>query len=372
MPQADPHTYQLYGSEFSYYTGKARAYLAYKGIPFEEHLATREIYKRIILPRVGWPVVPVIITPDDLTLQDTSDIIDFLEQRFPQPSVYPITPRQGLAALLMELFGDEWLKIPAMHYRWNHNFEFILGEFGRMSQPDLPPEQQIEAGRKTSAPFRGSLPMLGVTEQTINAIEASYEALLQDLDRHFQRYGFLFGSRPSIGDFGLFGPLYAHLFRDPASGDLMRRIAPAVADWVERLRNPDPKSGSFLPDDDVPDTLVPVLQRLSKEYLPVLTHTIDATQEWLKQHPTEDIPRAIGMHAFTLEQGTPREVTGERAIFPFDQWMAQRALSFYQQLSSSGKQQAETLLQRIGAEDLITMNIQRPLKRENFKLVRAE
>ena len=32
-------------------------------------------------------------------------------------------------------------------------------------------------------------------------------------------------SRPSIGDFGLVGPLYAHQYRDPASGDLITKAA---------------------------------------------------------------------------------------------------------------------------------------------------
>ena len=35
------------------------------------------------------------------------------------------------------------------------------------------------------------------------------------LDRHFASHRFLFGDRPSLGDYGLIGPLYAHLGRDP-------------------------------------------------------------------------------------------------------------------------------------------------------------
>src|SRR6056297_2621150 len=94
--------YRLYGGEISYYSGKMRAYLRHKGIPFDEYTATREVYKEVILPRVGWPVIPVVVTPDDETLQDSSDIIDALEQRFPEPAVYPEGPCQKLAALLLE------------------------------------------------------------------------------------------------------------------------------------------------------------------------------------------------------------------------------------------------------------------------------
>ena len=30
-------------------------------------------------PRVGWPVIPVLTAPDDMTVQDTTDIIDYVE-----------------------------------------------------------------------------------------------------------------------------------------------------------------------------------------------------------------------------------------------------------------------------------------------------
>ena len=41
----------LYGSEHSLFTGKARAYLRYKGLNWEERAATRERYRNAVLPR---------------------------------------------------------------------------------------------------------------------------------------------------------------------------------------------------------------------------------------------------------------------------------------------------------------------------------
>lgn len=101
--------YKLYGAALSYYTGKVRAYLNYKGIPFEEITASGDIYQQVILPRTGVTYIPVVITPDDMAIQDSTEIIDFLEERFPTRSVYPESPRQRLTALLFELYGDEWL-----------------------------------------------------------------------------------------------------------------------------------------------------------------------------------------------------------------------------------------------------------------------
>ena len=363
--------YILYGGDISYYTGKVRAYLRYKGIPFEERAATRQVYKEVILPRVGWPVIPVVITPDDGTLQDTSDIIDALELRFPAAPVLPATPRQRIAALLLEVYGDEWLKLPAMHYRWNHNTDWIILEFGRLSRPDLDEVGQRQAGERACVPFRGSLPVLGVTEATAPAIEASYEALLGELDAHFAGHDFLFGSRPSIGDFGLFGPLYAHQYRDPASGALMQRLAPHVVGWVRRMLDPSPRTGQFLPEDQVPATLLPVLARMMREQVPVLESTLAALEAWIDSHPAEEVPRAIGTHAFTLERGRPAQATGQRAIFPFDQWMFQRPLDSYAALPDESKAQVRAMLATVGAEHLLDRTLGHRLTRRNFRLAVA-
>lgn len=348
----DEVEYRLYGGDISYYSGKVRAYLRYKRIPFEEYTATREVYKDIIIPRVGWPVIPVVVTPDDETLQDSTDIIDALEQRFPEPGIYPEGPAQGLVALLLEVYGDEWLKIPAMHYRWNHNSDWIVRAFGRLSRPDASLEEQDEIGERTSRLFRGSLPTLGVTEATIPAIEASYESLLRDLDAHLQEHPFLLGNRPCIGDFGLIGPLYAHQYRDPASGALMERLAPSVVDWVKRMMQPlaDHTAGDFLPNDQVPRTLLPVLRRMVAEQWPVLAATRTAFEDWNRNHPDASIPRSIGTQGYQLERGQPLEVEEQRAIFPFDLWMFQRPEDHYRGLSGIDRMAADALLTSIGAD----------------------
>jgi len=38
-------------------------------------------------------------------------------------------------------------------------------------------------------------------------LEESYQLILDALDRHVRTVPFLFGSRPSLADFGLYGPL---------------------------------------------------------------------------------------------------------------------------------------------------------------------
>ena len=360
-------SYTLYGGPLSYFTGKARAYLNWKGVDYEERLATRDVYAEIIIPRIGYPMIPLLISSDDQAIQDTTEIIDHFEDRDGDPSVFPDGPRQRLAAHLLELYGDEWLVIPAMHYRWAHNRDFAYSEFGKLSAPDADAATQYEAGKKAAEKFEGAVPLLGAAPEMAEAIEASYLALLDELNAHFANHDYLFGTRPSIGDFGLIGPLYAHLYRDPASGDLMKSHAPNVARWVERMQSPsNPRSGEFLGDDEIPETLLPVLKRMASEHLPCLLDLCERLSTFKNENADAQIPRAIGMHAFTIEGRT-----GQRLVFPYTQWMLQRALDHLHCLNHDERIEADRLLRGIGMDALIDLQPGAKVKRENYKLVWA-
>jgi len=362
--------YKLYGDPFSYYSGKALAYLKFKDIPFDMILPTPDVYRDIIIPRTGVKYIPVLISPDDIAVQDTTEIIDFLEARFPEPSVYPATPRQKLTALLFELYGDEWLLLPAMHYRWTYNEDFAYAEFGRFAVPNAPEETRRKIGEKASAPFRSAMPALGITAHTAPALEAWYEELLGHLNAHFAAHLFLLGTRPSIGDFGLFGPLYAHLYRDPWSGAMMERVAPHVAAWVQRLNEPDGAPGAFLENDTVPETLYPILTRMFEEQFPVLADTVAQLETWIDAHEGEEISRAIGEHTFTLAHGG-EVITEKRLVFPYAQWMLQRVLDYYGALTPAERVSVDALLSDTGGQDAMQITIKRRVTRLNNRLIPA-
>ncbi|MEO0883832.1 MAG: glutathione S-transferase [Pseudomonadota bacterium] len=356
--------YTLYGADISYFSGKARAYLDWKGIDYEEVRANRDIYEKVILPRVGWPVIPVMVGPGDETLQDTSDIIDTLDARHGGPSVYPDGPLQKLAALLFEVIGDEWLVIPAMHYRWAHNRDYAYQKFGEVSAPDKSAEEQLEIGRQMAVRFEGSLPFLGITPDTAPAVESAYLRLLDQLTEHFKSHDMLLGSRPSIGDFGLYGPLYAHQYLDPASGALMKEKAPAVARWVERMRDAEATPGEFLADDAVPETAKAILREQFRDFVPVMVSTAAALTEWAKDKDSgEEIPRALGPHEFTIGGAS-----GNRLIFPFNLWMLQRPVDHVKSLRGDAESAAAVaLMQDLGGDALLDLDYPR-LERRNFKL----
>lgn len=363
--------YVLYGVEASYYAAKIRACLRHKRVPFTERLADRAAFRDVILPRVGWPVIPVLFTPADETLQDTADMFDTLESRHPAPATLPPEAPGRALCHLLEFLGDEWLKIPALHYRWNHDRAFAIAEFGRNNDPDLPAREQQRIGEKIAARFEGWLGPLGVDAGTIAAVEAEYGALLDGLDAHFEACPFLLGAVPTLADFAFHGPLYAHLYRDPNSGALMRARAPRVAAWVERLRDGDTPHRDAGAIDAVPATLVPVLRRLLRDCVPVLESTAAVLERWLPaQAADEPLPRHAGEHAFVIGRGEAHEAAGTRAVYPFDLFKLQRVLDAAD-AAPGGREAALPLFAGIGAERVLALAPAARVERRAFRLHRA-
>jgi len=350
----------LYAAEVSLYSGKARAYLQYKRVPFDEVLPSREVIQRILRPRTGVSMIPVLIDADDIAVQDTTAIIDHVEARVPERPVLPETPKQRFVSQLMELYADEWLLMPAMHYRWaypRHHLLFIAREFGRLFEPAWPEWTHVFAGLPLVAYFGlAHGPVLGIDRYTRGSIEAWYEAFLGWFDAHLARHDFVLGARPSLGDFGLMAPLYAHLYRDPYSGQLIHRLAPRVHAWVERMRAlGHAELGDLLPDDAVPETLVPILRHALDEHMPIVRDTWAHLHAWHEANPdVATFPRFVGRHEFTLGY-----THSTRSVQTYTAWQSQRTFAAWSALDDDDRR---TLTGLLGRDLVAVLDFEPPLR----------
>jgi len=360
--------YVLYGAEVSYFTGKVRAYLRWRGAPFREALATQAVYRDIILPNVGWPVIPVMVMPDGRLVQDSADIIAEVEaEQGRSPPVIPETPLQHFVAELLHLYADEWLTLPAMHYRWSFNEDWAYGEFGALSAPEAAPAEQYAIGRRNGQRFKGALPVLGVHPETIAGIEQSYEAFLAEFSAHLEAHPFLLGARPCLADFAFIGPLYAHLYRDPASGERMKRLAPGVADWVERANAGQKGEGGLVAGDCIPATLEPILARQMREQLPALAQTLQLFEAFAGQASADAVlPRGLGEIEVGIEG-----CRGPAQARTFPLLRLQAALDAYDAMDILARARADSLLSRIGGGALNTLRPSKRLVRRQYRLALA-
>jgi glutathione S-transferase len=386
--------YRLYSWEHSYFSGKARAYLRFKhrqgalGDGYEDVLATPELTLGLLAQRSGSIAVPQLEAPDGTWVQDSSDIIDYCEAAHPEAPVVPgpeTAPRQCLASYLIELLADEWLVVPAFWERWyfsedgrepNHR-AFNEQQWGAVFGAGQPGDVRRLAGagvfeemfgistsRSDPKGVYAGLVHLGANEKTEHAWQASQHRLLSRLEAHFALHDYLLGGRPSLADFGLLGPLYAHLFRDAVSGFALRAYFPLVSEWVERANGesalnarmygqklyslgadgelvgrPATSDGAaWLADDAIAESLLPILEVFFEEMWPVLVASAETLTRFIAsdEHTRGDeLPGKTFLatpgfeHLQTGEGALTHEfeiggVRARRMVVPYQIWMLQR------------------------------------------------
>jgi glutathione S-transferase len=310
--------------------------------------------------------MPVLTLEDGTVLQDSSEIIDQLELMYPSPSIQPPGSTQQLVSALLELYGDEWLPIISMHTRWNieGNPEFAVAEFGRCALPWVPSFFRNRLVQPIATKMSNYRRTFGINEETGPEIDRWLSELLGQLDAHFATYPYLLGGRPCLGDFSIYGPLYAHVWRDPASRDRVEPHTNVMA-WIKRMRTPDQSKGKFLADDAVPETLFPILARMFQEQLPVLHKTVAALSIWLDNNPdVAKVPRGLGTVSFRIG-----EVEAERTMMSYQQWQFQRPLTIYRTLETTDKERADSILERTGGFDAMQLQPKYTLVRKGFRVL---
>lgn len=357
-------TYQFYAATESYFSAKVRPFFRYKSVPVEELPPTPEAFRDVIRPRTGMAFIPIVITPEDDTLQDTSDILDELERRFPDPPIFPPTPCQRVASYLLEVYADEFLILPGLHYRWSfpESEAKARRDFTQANGGDA-----VTAGRFADR-IKGALPFVGVTPDTIPAIEAHTRELLDILSAHFAHHEYLFGSRMALADVALLGPLYAHLALDAVPSRILQETAPRVLAWIERMNHPVPGGGSFLEGDELPPTLRPLLELVGRDAVPLLLDNLRAFEEWAAGRPADlaEIPRGVGGHSSAL-----RGIAVQRMTSPYTQWMVQRPLDAYRALDDAERRAVDAALAGTGLTQLLAHRPRHRLTKQRFKLVFA-
>lgn len=380
---------QLWGGPASLWTGRVRAYFIKKRIDYQEIRSAHPRYKADIYPLLGYFAVPVTELEDGTVIQDGTDTMEYFEARHPERPMIPATPVQRAVAWLVECFGCDLFFIPAMHYRWSFPEQeaFIFTEFARVASLHTDPDKQFPDVEPTRSFFRDFPRQMGVTPETIPAIEASHIECLEHLNAHFTHHPYVLGGHPSIADFGLIGPLYAHLGRDPVPADLMKKIAPHVFRWTERMFEYNELDFAFtdrpyaFPDDDgIPDTLLPFLEYMFRDCGPQLRGMVDTFNAWATKHaalpagsPVQIDPQArpgahplLGPFDFELRGTAVHSVAFANVVYHF-----QRVLDVVEALDGEGRRHFDALMSRTGGSDLLSAKLIRRIKSEHYRFLLA-
>lgn len=255
--------YRLFGVEMSPYSVKVRAFLRYKQLPHEwvvrsmDRMAEFGRYAKL-------PLVPCLACPDGSGLQDSTPILETLEARHPEPAVQLADATADFLSALLEEYADEWVNKYMFHYRWFYD-ENADSAALRIAQEMVPAGSPPEAAAQMAPSLKARMvPRLSFVgsgrDQLANAalIERSFERCARLLDGALAHRAYLFGGRPAMADFGLYGQ-FKELLSDPSTGRWLRAEAPHLVKFTERMEDP-PALADIAPLVDVLPSLVRLLR----------------------------------------------------------------------------------------------------------------
>ena len=276
--------YVVHGVRPSFFTRKVTGYLDYKRLPW---WLSPDAGSIPAAREAGWPGgIPVVATPEGEMIWDSTAMIIHLDRVHPEPGVTP-PGTFGFLDFLVDDFVDEWLYRPAIGTRWLWPENTVTGRWeiareasystavpaaiaAKLDGPPPPPSgDAIQAF--VEAAMNGAMVTAGVNAENIDAwMGSSVGPFQRALAAHLTETSpYLFGERPSLGDFALFGANMAHFTNDPACRRWIEGVAPRVIEHTHALATSRGRSfGDWRGPDEVPETLVAVLAELGRHYLP--------------------------------------------------------------------------------------------------------
>ena len=213
----------LYLMDLSYFSGKLEMYFRYRNFNFQRLEPTlSELYK--IKKKTGTMQVPLVY--DNLKkiwLRDTTYIIKYMEDNYVSTNekcpIYPSSELKYYISLLLEDFADEYMWRPAMYMRWEPKVD------SRFLSTRFVWEFADGAGllaivpsflRRSALLFRQWLfsvfgeGIMNVDQHDV--AKSQYYSVLDSLQKILEDSPYLFGTHPTIVDFGFLGP-FSDIFR---------------------------------------------------------------------------------------------------------------------------------------------------------------
>jgi glutathione S-transferase len=247
MAGTEPTLWQL---EISHYSEKARWALAHKGVPHRRRspLPGSHMAVALALTRGREKTFP-ILQLDGRTIGDSTAIIAALEQRYPEPPLYPAGPEQRRRALGLEEFFDEELG-PYARFLPFHEL---------VNEPEIFAEVASEA---VPGPLGKAKPLVGLYARTYaslrfgvrdkGAAQVAREKIYAAMDRldaelAASESGYLAGESFSVADltaaslfYPVVGPEGGPLPTDLPSPPAFDRFRDSIRDrpgfaWVEAM-----------------------------------------------------------------------------------------------------------------------------------------
>jgi glutathione S-transferase len=192
-------TLRLYTSWFSTFARKVALAMELKGLQYEAVDALKRDFRPELL-KANWRAEVPVLFDDDLVIVNSSDILQYLEQRYPEPAIFPAAIADRVLVRTLERLADQ-------------RFDAIVVDcsfWAWAERPDEPPPGLLAAGQ-------------------------------QDLEQVLSELDDVLSSRPQPWPFGAPGVVECAFFPNlaaarPLGFTIDELLFPAVLRWLEAMR----------------------------------------------------------------------------------------------------------------------------------------
>ena len=265
--------YIVYGGELSYFTKKLEAAMIFYGADFEIQSKMPD-NTADIEQRSGTHQVPVLLTPENWMVADTTPLLMMLDGRFPDRHMFP-TGILGVLTHIIEEYFDEWVARTMVHYRWHYPESAQFASL-KMARGNAEAAERVRNWGPRACRATGT-----DSEHQQQQAEAEYVRVLEALESQLGQTPYVLGTRPSAVDCILLGGLRAHTHMDPDP----KRITsgyPRVVAWCEGAADAWNGGGELAAFDEPTDFARFVLKEMVGTYQPYVLGNSQAQQAGAK------------------------------------------------------------------------------------------
>lgn len=220
----------LHQWEISPFCQKVARALRFKGLDF----ATVD-YNGLLAPRAMRlsPVGKVpVLDIDGQRLQDSTRICRYLDERHPEPPLYPRDPQQRALVELWEDWSDESLYWFEVYYRAKD--PAALAQIAELASAGRPAWERLPTRLTIQAMLGLQLRAQGLGRQPPAVVDAEFIRHLDRIETVLAGGGWLVGERQTLADIAVGSQLLEVLrTSDRMRPELLGR--PRLADWLRRL-----------------------------------------------------------------------------------------------------------------------------------------
>jgi glutathione S-transferase len=232
-------TITLYQFEISPYADKVRRVLRLKGLAYEtvEVLVSKRNAHKAVSPTGKFPA----IVHEGRTIVDSTDILRYLDVRFPEKRIAPDAPRDAALATMLEDWADESLYFYDLTMRpWPQNREWFVN--------DLLAHETGFTRTLLARAIPGAIAKAaagqGLGRKSEATVVADLTALYDALEAWLEGVDWLAGPRLSSADLSV--RVMTNVLDRTVEGWALRQERPRIDAWSRRVDEAAPPEGLSL------------------------------------------------------------------------------------------------------------------------------